>query len=118
LPRRKALSLDGVQFVGDRLEGLHADPEFANRGIGTDLLRLLEALVRERGLSVMHAQASSMRCTFVFDVATNCVVLEHRIGLNRSQNACVCRAHWHKGRSGSLLRVPPVPLPLGQQTFL
>jgi GNAT superfamily N-acetyltransferase len=48
-----------VQFVGDRLEGLYTDPEFANRGIGTDLLRLLEALVRERGLSVMHAQASS-----------------------------------------------------------
>ena len=44
---------------GDRLEGLYADPEFANRGIGTELLRLLEALSRERGLSVMQAQASS-----------------------------------------------------------
>jgi len=44
---------------GDRLEGLYTDPRFANRGIGTELLRLLEALTRERGLSVMHAQASA-----------------------------------------------------------
>lgn len=43
---------------GDRLEGLYTDPEFANRGIGTELLRLLEALTRQRGFSVMRAQAS------------------------------------------------------------
>jgi putative acetyltransferase len=44
---------------GDRLEGLYTEPQLARRGIGTELLRLLEALARERGLSVMRAQASS-----------------------------------------------------------
>jgi putative acetyltransferase len=44
---------------GDRLEGLYTDPQFASRGIGTGLLRLLEARTRERGRSVMHAQASA-----------------------------------------------------------
>ena len=44
---------------GDRLEGLYTDPRFAGRGIGTDLLRLLEARTRERGIRVLHAQASA-----------------------------------------------------------
>jgi putative acetyltransferase len=44
---------------GDRLEGLYTDPEFANRGIGTELLRWLEALTRKRGFSVIEAQASA-----------------------------------------------------------
>jgi putative acetyltransferase len=49
---------------GDRLEGLYTDPQLANRGIGTGLLRLLEALTRERGFSVMHAQASANALQF------------------------------------------------------
>lgn len=49
---------------GDRLEGLYTDPQFANRGIGTELLRLLEALTRERGFSVMHAHASANALRF------------------------------------------------------
>jgi putative acetyltransferase len=44
---------------GDRLEGLYTDPQFASRGIGTELLRWLEALTRERGPAMMHAEASS-----------------------------------------------------------
>jgi putative acetyltransferase len=44
---------------GDQLAGLYTDPQFAHRGIGTGLLRLLEARTRERGLWVMHAQASA-----------------------------------------------------------
>jgi putative acetyltransferase len=33
---------------GDRLEGLYSDPVFASRGVGTELLSLLEALMRAR----------------------------------------------------------------------
>jgi putative acetyltransferase len=44
---------------GDRLEGLYTDPQFASRGIGTEFLRWLEALTRERGHAAMHAEASS-----------------------------------------------------------
>ncbi len=43
---------------GDRLEGLYTIPEFAGRGIGTELLRMLESLVHERGIQVMRAEAS------------------------------------------------------------
>jgi putative acetyltransferase len=49
---------------GDRLEGLYTDPRFASRGIGADLLRLLEAFARERGFSVMHAEASANALQF------------------------------------------------------
>jgi putative acetyltransferase len=49
---------------GDRLEGLYTDPQFASRGIGADLLRLLEAFARERGFSVMHAEASANALQF------------------------------------------------------
>ena len=35
---------------GDRLEGLYTDPDFAHRGIGTELLGKLEALMRARGI--------------------------------------------------------------------
>jgi putative acetyltransferase len=44
---------------GDRLEGLYTDPEFAGRGIGTDLLGKLEALMRARGTQTIRAAASS-----------------------------------------------------------
>jgi putative acetyltransferase len=43
----------------DRLEGLYTDPTYAGRGIGTELLRLLEALMHGRGISSVHAEASS-----------------------------------------------------------
>jgi|SRR5262245_23748987 len=49
---------------GDRLEGLYTDPEFASRGIGTELLRSLEALTRERHHGAMHAEASSNALRF------------------------------------------------------
>ena len=44
---------------GDQLEGLYTDPEFAGQGIGTELLGMLEGLMRERGLPAVRAQASS-----------------------------------------------------------
>ena len=44
---------------GDRLEGLYTDPEFIGRGIGTDLLGLLEALMRRRGIPAVSADASA-----------------------------------------------------------
>ena len=34
---------------GDRLEGLYTDPEFAGRGIGTELLAMLEGLDARTG---------------------------------------------------------------------
>jgi putative acetyltransferase len=44
---------------GDRLEGLYTDPEFIGRGIGTELLGLLEALMRRRGIPAVSADASA-----------------------------------------------------------
>jgi len=44
---------------GDQLEGLYTDPEFAGQGIGTELLGMLEGLMRERGLPAVRAHASS-----------------------------------------------------------
>jgi GNAT superfamily N-acetyltransferase len=46
-------------FRADRLEGLYTDPEFANRGIGADLLGRLEAVMRMRGIRRIRAEASS-----------------------------------------------------------
>jgi putative acetyltransferase len=43
----------------DWLEGLYTDPEFAGRGIGTELLGLLEGLMRGRGIPAVRAEASS-----------------------------------------------------------
>jgi putative acetyltransferase len=44
---------------GDRVEGMYTDPEFAGRGIGTELLGLLEGLMRGRGIPAVCAEASS-----------------------------------------------------------
>jgi putative acetyltransferase len=44
---------------GDRLEGLYTDPDFANRGIATELLGKLENLMRTRGICRISAEASS-----------------------------------------------------------
>jgi putative acetyltransferase len=43
---------------GDRLEGLYTDPDFAGRGIGTELLSKLEVLMRTRGIRTIRAEAS------------------------------------------------------------
>jgi putative acetyltransferase len=43
---------------GDRLEALYTDPRFAGRGVGSGLLRMLEALMRERGVPAVRAEAS------------------------------------------------------------
>jgi putative acetyltransferase len=44
---------------GDRLEGLYTAPEFAGQGIGTQLLGLLERLMRDRGVLNVQADASA-----------------------------------------------------------
>ena len=44
---------------GDRLEELYTDPEFTGRGVGTELLGLLEALMRGRGIATVMAEASA-----------------------------------------------------------
>ena len=44
---------------GDRLEGLYTDPAFIGRGIGSELLGLLEALMRGRGIPAVSAEASA-----------------------------------------------------------
>src|ERR1700716_3174979 len=44
---------------GDYLEGLYTAPEFAGRGVGTELLGMLEGLLRERGVEAVRAEASS-----------------------------------------------------------
>ena len=44
---------------GDKLEGLYTDPTLAGRGIGTELLGLLEGLLRGRGIPEVRAEASS-----------------------------------------------------------
>ena len=56
--------LDGVvagwgAIRGGDLEGLYMAPEFAGRGVGAALLAMLERLMRERGVHVARADASS-----------------------------------------------------------
>jgi len=43
---------------GDYLEGLYLAPEFAGRGVGAELLGMLEGLLRQRGIPAMRAAAS------------------------------------------------------------
>src|SRR5215831_20671863 len=42
----------------DYLDALYVDPRFARRGIGSQLLRLVEDVLRGRGISVIRADAS------------------------------------------------------------
>jgi GNAT superfamily N-acetyltransferase len=43
---------------GNRLEGLYTDPAFIGRGIGSELLGMLESVMRERGVPAVRAEAS------------------------------------------------------------
>ncbi|HEY0802234.1 MAG TPA: GNAT family N-acetyltransferase [Steroidobacteraceae bacterium] len=45
----------------DRLEGLYTDPAFVGRCIGTELLGMLEILMRERGVPAVRAEAGTRR---------------------------------------------------------
>lgn len=47
-----------VAIRGDYLDGLYTDPDFSERGVGTELLRLAEELMRERGIRTVRAEAS------------------------------------------------------------
>ena len=56
--------LDGVAaawgaICDERLEGLYVAPEFAHQGVGAGLLLRLEGLMRERGVRMVRAEASS-----------------------------------------------------------
>ena len=43
---------------GDMVDSLYAAPEFARRGVGSGLLDMLEGLMRDRGHSSVHLEAS------------------------------------------------------------
>ena len=47
-----------VAVRGDYLDALYVDPEHAKRGIGTNLLRLVEDVLRRRGVRAIRADAS------------------------------------------------------------
>jgi putative acetyltransferase len=49
---------------GGYLEGLYTAPEFAGRGVGGDLLDLLERLMRGRGIAAVEAEASPNALAF------------------------------------------------------
>lgn len=49
---------------GDYLEGLYTAPEFAGRGVASDMLVRLEGLLRSRGMSAMRADASANALEF------------------------------------------------------
>jgi putative acetyltransferase len=49
---------------GERLEGLYVAPQFVRRGVGAGLLVRLEGLMRERGIRVVRAEASSNARSF------------------------------------------------------
>jgi GNAT superfamily N-acetyltransferase len=56
--------LDGIPACwgairGDTLEGLYTAPEFAGRGVASNMLIRLEGLMVERDLAAVHAEASS-----------------------------------------------------------
>jgi putative acetyltransferase len=44
---------------GDYLEGLYTAPEFSRRGVGAELLGMLERLMHRRGVRTVRAEASS-----------------------------------------------------------
>jgi putative acetyltransferase len=44
---------------GGRLEGLYIDPQLTGRGLGTELLGWLEALMRTRGIPAVMAEVSA-----------------------------------------------------------
>jgi putative acetyltransferase len=47
-----------IALRGDYIDGLYTDPRFVERGIGTDLVALAEALMRERGIHIIRLEAS------------------------------------------------------------
>lgn len=49
---------------GGYLEGLYTAPEFAGRGVGGDLLDMLERLMRGRGIAAVEAEASPNALAF------------------------------------------------------
>ena len=61
-PDGKAVGWGAIR--GDTLEGLYTAPEFAARGVGADLLAMLEGLMRERGVPAVRAEASSNALNF------------------------------------------------------
>jgi putative acetyltransferase len=50
--------LGWIAFLGDYLDGLYIKPQFADQGIGTELLNLVERLMRQRGIKAIRLEAS------------------------------------------------------------
>lgn len=65
---------------GDRLEGLYTAPEFATRGIGSELLAMLEGLMHERGISFQWCGQTQARMprSSTFAVAISQPAFDHR----------------------------------------
>ena len=51
-------------IYGSRLDGLYIAPEFSGQGIGSDLLNMLERMMRDRGFQAVSAFASSNALAF------------------------------------------------------
>ena len=47
-----------IALRGDYIDGLYTDPRFVERGVGTELVALAEALMRERGIQIIRLEAS------------------------------------------------------------
>ena len=47
-----------IALRGDYIDGLYTDPRFVERGIGTELVALAEALMRGRGIQIIRLEAS------------------------------------------------------------
>ena len=58
LAEANGLVVGWVAVRGDYIDGLYTDPQFAEHGIGSELLTLVERLMRERGIEVVRLESS------------------------------------------------------------
>jgi putative acetyltransferase len=47
-----------IAIRGDYIDGLYINPRYARQNVGTELLRLAEGLMKERGIPVIRLEAS------------------------------------------------------------
>jgi putative acetyltransferase len=58
LAEANGLIVGWVAVRGDYIDGLYTDPQFAEHGIGSELLTLAEKLMLERGIEVIRLESS------------------------------------------------------------